>query len=183
MVDSGSTDATVKVAQKYGAKVFLISPDEFNHGTTRNYGAEHAHGDLLVFMVQDAIPATADLFSEMANKLRADRKLAGVSARQIPKSYADIYACWEIWNHYRFLFQSPPPDIGDSDNLCSMVRREIGEKHTYKPTSFAEDLEFGISCVREGYRIGTLRRENRHGCPRASYPGCIKAMKNPASSY
>jgi glycosyltransferase involved in cell wall biosynthesis len=174
VVDSGSSDGTVQAAKDYGAKVFSIPPEEFNHGATRNYAADQTTGDLLVFTVQDAIPGTKDLYYEMAKALLADSKLAGVSVRQVPKSDADIYACWEMWNHYRSLFEGPPPILGDTDeidklpsqqlrrlagldNVCSMVRRHLWEKNHFKSTPFAEDLEFGLSCVRQGYSIGLLR--------------------------
>jgi 2-polyprenyl-3-methyl-5-hydroxy-6-metoxy-1,4-benzoquinol methylase/glycosyltransferase involved in cell wall biosynthesis len=173
IVDSGSSDGTVEAAKNYGAKVFSIPPEEFNHGTTRNYAAEQSTGDLLVFTVQDAVPATQDLFYEMAEALLADSKLAGLSVRQVPKSDADIYACWEMWNHYRFLFEGPPPTLRNPeeidnlssqqlrrlaglDNVCAMVRRQLWERNRFKATPFAEDLEFGLSCVRQGYGIGLL---------------------------
>jgi glycosyltransferase involved in cell wall biosynthesis len=173
VVDSGSSDGTVETAKSYGAKVFSIPPEEFNHGATRNYAADQTTGELLLFTVQDAIPATEDLFYEMAKALLAEPKLAGVSVRQVPKSDADIYACWEMWNHYRFLFGAPPPilrspdeidrlssrqlrRLAGLDNVCSMVRRRLWEKGRFKPTPFGEDLEFGLSCVRQGYSIGLL---------------------------
>jgi 2-polyprenyl-3-methyl-5-hydroxy-6-metoxy-1,4-benzoquinol methylase/GT2 family glycosyltransferase len=156
VVDSGSTDGTVEVAKSYGAKVFSILPEEFNHGTTRNYAADQTTGDLLVFTVQDAIPASEDLFYEMAKALLADPKLAGVSVMQLPKSDADLYACWERWNHNRFHLGSPQEQLlqlAGLDNVCSMVKRGIWEKIRFKPTQYAEDLEFGLSCLREGYKI------------------------------
>jgi len=187
VVDSGSVDGTAEIADSCGATVFSILPEQFNHGATRNYAAEQSTGDFLVFTVQDAIPATEDLFYEMAKALLADPKLAGVSVRQIPKSDADIYACWVMWNHYRFLFDTPPPMLSNPDeidklpahqlrrlagldNVCSMVRRELWEKNRFKPTTFAEDLEFGLSCVRQGYSIGLLsHRGVIHSHTRSSF--------------
>ena len=173
VVDSGSSDGTVEAAKRYGAKVLTILPEEFNHGATRNYAAEQSTGDLVLFTVQDAVPATQDLFYEMAEALLADPKLAGVSVRQVPKSDADIYACWEMWNYYRFLFDAPPPTLKNSeeidklssqelrrlaglDNVCAMVRKHLWERNRFKATPFAEDLEFGLSCVRQGYGIRLL---------------------------
>jgi 2-polyprenyl-3-methyl-5-hydroxy-6-metoxy-1,4-benzoquinol methylase/GT2 family glycosyltransferase/predicted nucleic acid-binding Zn-ribbon protein len=159
VVDSGSSDGTVEAARNYGAKVFSIPSEEFNHGTTRNYAADQTMADLLVFTVQDAVPATDDLFYEMAKALLRDPKLAGVSVRQLPKSNADLYACWEKWNHNRFHLESPQEQIlqlAGLDNVCSMVKRSIWEKIRFKPTQYAEDLQFGLSCLREGYRISWL---------------------------
>jgi rhamnosyltransferase len=173
IVDSGSSDGTVEAAKSYGARVFSIPPEEFNHGMTRNYAADQTTGDLLMFTVQDAIPASDDLFYEMAKTLLANPELAGVSVRQLPKSDADIYACWERWNHNRFYLENsseasvrphkivdlPPGQLlrlAGLDNVCSMVKKDIWEKMRFKPTEYAEDLEFGLSCLREGYKIRWL---------------------------
>jgi SAM-dependent methyltransferase/glycosyltransferase involved in cell wall biosynthesis len=192
VVDSGSTDGTPAIAEEHGAKVFHISPTEFNHGLTRNFGAEQGTGEFILFMVQDAIPATDDLFYEMAKALRADRNLAGVTARQVPKSNADVYACWEMWNHYKAFFEAPRPQLrsladidrlpaqqlrrlAGLDDVCAMVRRQIWEKIRFKPTPFAEDLEFGLSCVKEGYNIELLSdRGVIHSHTRSAFYGMAR---------
>jgi len=159
VVDSGSSDGTVDAAKNYGAKVFQIRPEDFNHGATRNLGADQTTGDLIVFTVQDAIPASEDLFYEMAKALLRDPKLAGVSVRQLPKSDADHYACWERWNHNRFHLEAPPEQLlqlAGLDNVCSMVKRSVWEKIRFPTTQYAEDLEFGLACFRQGYKIAWL---------------------------
>jgi len=57
VVDSGSSDGTVALAEALADEVIEIDPDEFHHGRTRNRGARAATGDVVVFTVQDAIPA------------------------------------------------------------------------------------------------------------------------------
>ena len=192
VVDSGSKDGTVKVAEAYGAKVYCIPPSEFNHGLTRNFGAEQGTGEFILFMVQDAIPATDDLFYEMAKALRADPNLAGVTVRQVPKSNADIYACWEMCNHYKAFFEAPRPKLASLadidrlptqqlrhlaglDDVCAMVKRQVWEKIRFKPTHFAEDLEFGLSCVRQGYHIELLsHRGVIHSHTRSAFYGMAR---------
>jgi len=39
VVDSGSTDGTVPLAESLADEVVQIAPEEFNHGRTRNRGA------------------------------------------------------------------------------------------------------------------------------------------------
>jgi glycosyltransferase involved in cell wall biosynthesis len=159
VVDSGSSDGTPDVARRYGAKVLAIRPEDFNHGTTRNYGADQTTSDLIMFTVQDAIPASEDLFYQMAKALLRDPKLAGVSVRQIPRSDADLYACWERWNHNRFHLEGPQEQLlqlAGLDNVCSMVKRNIWEKVRFPTTDYAEDLEFGLACLRQGYKIAWL---------------------------
>jgi glycosyltransferase involved in cell wall biosynthesis len=175
VVDSGSKDKTVALAKEYGANVYCIPPEQFNHGLTRNYGAEQTSGDLIIFMVQDAIPATDDLFFKMVQGLRSDDRFAGVSVRQVPRSNADIIACWERWNHNNFcmygsLHELPSVSGKDVntltleqlrlltglDNSCSVVRREVWEKIKFDSVDYAEDIQFGLRCLNYGYRIGWL---------------------------
>jgi ubiquinone/menaquinone biosynthesis C-methylase UbiE/GT2 family glycosyltransferase/archaellum component FlaC len=173
VVDSGSTDATVQVAREYSARVIEIQPEEFNHGATRNLAAQNSQGEVILFMTQDAIPASEDLLHELAGTLLADDVLAGVSPRQIPKSNADIYACWEVVNHYRYISQAPrarpghPADLAGIrsdelrrlatlDNVCAMVRRNVWDQVRFRPMGFAEDLQFGVDCLGLGYRTALI---------------------------
>ena len=56
LVDSGSTDATVEIAQKFDAKIVTISPQEFTFGRSLNLGCREAQGDLLVFASAHVYP-------------------------------------------------------------------------------------------------------------------------------
>ena len=55
--DSGSSDETLSVARRYGARMIHISPESFSHGGTRNLLMSEAHGDHVAFLTQDAVPA------------------------------------------------------------------------------------------------------------------------------
>jgi rhamnosyltransferase len=84
VVDSGSLDGSVEVAQRYGARVHEIAPEEFNHGRTRNLGAELAGGDVLAFTSQDAFAADEHWLALLVAPLRSDPEVGGVYGRQLP---------------------------------------------------------------------------------------------------
>ena len=84
VVDSGSDDGSVDLARGSGARVHEIPPTEFHHGRTRNLGARHARGDLLVFTSQDAYAANEDWLATLTAPLRSDDTVAGVYGRQLP---------------------------------------------------------------------------------------------------
>jgi glycosyltransferase involved in cell wall biosynthesis len=88
VVDSGSTDESVSVARKHGARVETIPPSEFGHGRTRNLGVQLARGDVLVFTSQDAYAADAHWLSELVQPLRKGEQRAGVYGRQLPHADA-----------------------------------------------------------------------------------------------
>lgn len=89
-VDSASTDDTVDVLQEFGATVLAIDPAEFDHGLTRNLLAEHARGDVLVFLNGSARPCDRKWLRPLLAALDADPTLAGACSRVLPHSDADL---------------------------------------------------------------------------------------------
>jgi rhamnosyltransferase len=83
VVDSGSADDSLAVARAHQAIVHQIPAHEFSHGASRNLGAGLAHGELLVFISQDAYPVDAQWLSRLTDPLRDDPRLAGVYGRQL----------------------------------------------------------------------------------------------------
>jgi rhamnosyltransferase len=53
-IDSGSTDGSLAILEKYPVRIYNLPPAEFNHGLTRNYGVQLCRGEYVVMTVQDA---------------------------------------------------------------------------------------------------------------------------------
>jgi len=174
VVDSGSTDFTIELAEKYSARVFNIRPDEFNHGLTRNFGATQAGGDYVLFMVQDAIPIGDRWLYEMVRVMENDSGIAATTCRQVPRSDADLFACSNLWNHYRQLgfardvACSAPPGfhklaplerrkLAGLDNVCCLVKRTVFDDLKFKEMSYAEDLDLGLRLLENGYKVSFLQ--------------------------
>ncbi|HEY1577928.1 MAG TPA: glycosyltransferase [Terracidiphilus sp.] len=88
VIDSSSKDGTAEKARRDGFEVLEISPQEFNHGGTRQMGAEYA-GDknILIYLTQDAVPFGTDAF---ANLVRAfeEPEIGAAYGRQLPRERA-----------------------------------------------------------------------------------------------
>lgn len=56
VVDSGSSDDTIKIAQYFGCQLIEIPPQEFSFGRALNIGAAEARGELLVNLSGHAVP-------------------------------------------------------------------------------------------------------------------------------
>ncbi|MFC2154210.1 methyltransferase domain-containing protein [Candidatus Altiarchaeota archaeon] len=174
VIDSGSKDQTIPNAKKYGAKVFKIKSNEFNHGLTRNYGAQKASGEFLIFLVQDAIPIGDYWLYDIVNTFKRDSKIAALTVHQVPRSDANLFACYSMWNHYRTMefdedkiaslskkeFQKlnavDKRKYAGIDDVCSCFRKDVFDKFKFKKIDFAEDLELGIRLIEKGYKIGFL---------------------------
>jgi len=84
VVDSSSTDGSAELAREKGARLHVIPAEEFNHGATRNLGAELAGGEVLVFTSQDAYPEHERWLAELVAPLRENGDVAGSYGRQLP---------------------------------------------------------------------------------------------------
>lgn len=88
VIDSSSPDGTAGLARKDGFDVLEIAASEFNHGGTRQLGAEYAaDANVLIYLTQDAVPHGADAF---ANLVRAfeDAEIGAAYGRQLPREGA-----------------------------------------------------------------------------------------------
>ena len=66
VVDSGSTDNTVEIARKYGAKVYVRKFD--NYASQKNYAAGKATGEWILSLDADEI-IEPELAREMKSKI------------------------------------------------------------------------------------------------------------------
>lgn len=172
VVDSGSSDDTLKIAEHYGARIFSIKPEDFNHGAVRNIGAEKATGDYLVFLSQDVIPIGDLCVHAIIKIIEGDPLIAAATARQIPRSDADLFACWQLWYYYnnvlglsddhissvdKAVFSSLAPDekrrVSQLDNIFSCIRKDIFDRLKFNPIPYAEDLDLGLRIISEGYKM------------------------------
>lgn len=169
VVDSGSTDQTVMIAEFFGAKVIQIPPEDFSHSYARNLGAQEATGEYLLFMTQDAIPTDAYWLYHLMTPL-VEGKVVAASPMEIQQDYGDLKYKIDSWNHNRYLGLAGPdricslPEQPNFDSLrknaqlvdiACMVRKDIFMKYTYAG-DFAEDLRLGLCIIQEGYSIGLL---------------------------
>ena len=59
VVDSGSTDRTVEIAESFGARVLHIASEDFSFGRSLNLGCDAAEGAVLVFISGHCVPCDA----------------------------------------------------------------------------------------------------------------------------
>jgi len=82
VVDSSSSDDTVKVARDHGATVDVIPPGEFSHGGTRQMMVDRYPHEFYVFLTQDALPSDALAVGQLMAPFQ-DERVGAVCGRQI----------------------------------------------------------------------------------------------------
>ena len=170
VIDSGSTDGTLDLVSGRVDRLLRVEPGRFNHGLTRNAGIAECRGDLVILLVQDAVPATTGWLAALIRPFQGDERLAGTFARQIPRPdasavtryYAAGYAASgetprlaAVADRDAFFALSPAERLAlcTFDNVCSCVRRAVWLKHPFAETAIAEDLEWARDVLLAGYRL------------------------------
>lgn len=91
IIDSSSTDGTAESFRNLGAKVEVIPHSQFNHGATRRDAVLLAgDAEYLIFLTQDAVPASSDAFQKVLDALSADAQIGMAYGRQLPRAAAGV---------------------------------------------------------------------------------------------
>ena len=162
VVDSGSTDGSVELAEGRGAKVHRIAPEEFNHGRTRNLSASLASGDILVFTSQDAYAHDPTWLRRLVEPLREDPALAGTYGRQIAHDEAKpperFFLDFLYGPDARVQHARTAKDLSMQTTLFSNVnaaiRREVFDSHRFADDLImSEDQEWSQRVLLAGYSL------------------------------
>jgi rhamnosyltransferase len=168
LMDSGSKDATLRIAERYPVKVISIKPEEFDHGGTRNRGATASGGDYIVFLTQDATPADRMWLVNMLKPFREDPDVAGTFSRHIPRPGCSVPLARQIEEEW--------PQAGGVKRIVKEVRsreelearrafyvyfantsscllRSVWQKIPFRDVEFGEDADWAERVLLSGYKI------------------------------
>ena len=92
IIDSSSTDETANISIKAGWEVKIINSSDFNHGGTRQLGAEILEDcEILCYLTQDVIVDDCSVFNLLIGSF-SDSKVGAVCGRQLPHKDANPLA-------------------------------------------------------------------------------------------
>lgn len=165
VIDSASTDNTLKIIAKYPIRLTKIEPEEFGHGKTRNLGASLAKGKYLVYLTQDAIPANENWLDSLVKNMEPDEEVAGVYSKNIPKSNCDPSEARYIsqaWGNKREIkeikdykvYKRHYKKIVFFSNISSCIRKDVWKKFPFSESLImAEDQDWSKRVLGAGYKI------------------------------
>jgi O-antigen biosynthesis protein len=100
IVDSGSSDRSLEIAEKHGARIHRIPKREFSHGGTRNLAMQLASGDHVAFLTQDATPAHDGWLAAMLDGFEQAEDVALVFGPHDPRPEASHMIKCEMERHF-----------------------------------------------------------------------------------
>jgi len=152
LVDSGSTDGTVAIAQSFGVKVVHIRPEQFTFGKSLNIGIAQAEADIVVFASAHVYPVYPDWLQKLLEPFQ-DEKVALVYGKQsgcATSKFSEIQ-----------VFRQWYPDVSDFDqampfcnNANAAIRKKLWEMHPYdEKLTGLEDLAWAAWAKEQHYKI------------------------------
>ncbi len=168
-VDSGSRDNTLEIIKKYPCRLFQIPASEFGHGKTRNYGAAQGTGTYIVFLTQDALPASDTWLQNFIDAMELDPEIAGGFGIHYPYPGCNLLDVRDLAGHFKgfgetnTIYRLEDKERYEreesyrhflaffSDNN-SCLRRSVWEKHPLRDVNFAEDQFWAREIIELGYK-------------------------------
>lgn len=166
ILDSASVDESKSIALKYGALLFDIPAENFNHGLTRNFGVENAHGNFIFLTVQDAWIANNDMLEKMVKHFE-DSEVESVTGMQaVPHEKNKNPALWfrrkstpiaEKWHFLAGNFEQLEPykqkEICCWDNVNAMYRKTALVAQPFIKANLSEDMVWSKGALEKGWKI------------------------------
>ena len=152
LVDSGSTDSTVEIAENRGARTVRISPDEFTFGRSLNYGIREASSEFIIIASAHVYPVYPDWLAALLHPL-LDRKVALSYGKQRAPATAK-FSEKQIFHQWYPEEGRLHQETAFCNNANAAIRRSLWEKNPYDETlTGLEDLAWAKWARDHGYAI------------------------------
>ncbi len=141
LVDSGSIDSTVSIAQTHGAKVVHIPPADFTFGRSLNKGIQNSTSGLIVIASAHVYPVYPD-WLECLLRPFMDERVALVYGKQRGDALTKFseQQIFRQWYPETDRIYQPSPFC---NNANAAIRRELWEKRPYNETlTGLEDVDW-----------------------------------------
>jgi rhamnosyltransferase len=170
VIDSGSSDDTLRHCREFDVRVLEIDKASFNHGLTRNRAIEATGGEYVALLTQDAVPIGTDWLRHLVTALETTPQAAGAYGRQVPHDDVNPYLRWRLeqWAATaaeRVVQEMPGREAFEAlspleklrvvafDDVNSCLRRSAWERLPFPRADFGEDIAWGCAAIRAGHAI------------------------------
>lgn len=149
LVDSGSTDHTLAIAEKYGCRILHITREQFSFGRSLNMGCEAATGDILVITSGHCVPASTDWLKNLCQPL-LNGSAHYCYGKQLGGSTSQ-FSEHRVFDKYFPSISSVPQKGFYCNNANSSLLKSAWETYRFdEELTGLEDMELAQRLVRDG---------------------------------
>ena len=155
LVDSGSTDKTVSIAEAFGARLVRIPSAEFTFGRSLNFGVQDATREFVVIASAHVYPVYPDWIESLLRPFE-DEKVALTYGKQ--RGYeGSKYSEHQIFHQWYPDASKLDQPTAFCNNANAAIRKSMWEKNKYDETlTGLEDLAWAKWVNEQGYKISYI---------------------------
>jgi glycosyltransferase involved in cell wall biosynthesis len=152
LVDSGSTDATVSIAESFGARIVHIPSDEFTFGRSLNFGVRAARNEFVVIASAHVYPVYPDWLETLLRPFD-DEWVALTYGKQRGPDFAK-FSEQQIFHQWYPDLSKLDQETAFCNNANAAIRKSLWEKNPYDETlTGLEDLAWTKRAKEQGHAI------------------------------
>ena len=152
LVDSGSTDSTIAIAEAHGARVVSIPSAEFTFGRSLNYGIKAAKREFIVIASAHVYPVYPDWLETLLRPFQ-DESIALTYGKQRGPEFSK-YSEQQIFHQWYPNMSKPKQETAFCNNANAATRKSLWEKNNYDETlTGLEDLAWAKWAREQGHAI------------------------------
>lgn len=153
VIDSGSTDGTLEIAERHGCVITHITREQFSFGRSLNMGCDVARGDILILISGHCVPTDEHWLRNLCQPI-ADGRVDYSYGRQVGGPESRFSEC-RIFGKY-FPGESRIPQEGYfCNNANSAISRAAWARYRFdEQVTGLEDMELAKRLHHDGGRIG-----------------------------
>lgn len=154
VVDSGSTDGTLDIAERYGCRIVHILKKDFTFGRSLNVGCEAARGKYLVFISGHCVPYTNDWLYNLVKPLE-DGICHSTYGRQIGREGYTKFSENLLLEKYFPKHSSLPQEGFFCNNANGAILKSVWQDIPYdEDLTGLEDMDMAKKMVAKNMKIG-----------------------------
>ncbi|MEM7708755.1 MAG: MBL fold metallo-hydrolase [Pseudomonadota bacterium] len=152
IVDSGSTDQTVKIAEQHGCVMRHITREQFSFGRSLNVGCEAAQGDMLVVTSGHCVPVDEHWLQNLCEPL-----IEGRAQYTYGRQYSGPTSQYSEGKIFAKYYPDSPARVQNRifcNNANSAILQSAWEKYGFnEELTGLEDMELAQRLVADGGRV------------------------------
>jgi glycosyltransferase involved in cell wall biosynthesis len=153
LVDSGSSDQTVEIAERYDCRITHITKQEFSFGRSLNLGCDFAKGEILIFISGHCVPVD-ELWLEKLCRPIIDGQVAYTYGRQIGDDDSN-FSERRIFAKYFPKTSTIPQEGFFCNNANSAICKKAWAKFKFdEKLTGLEDMALAKELVAANHKIG-----------------------------
>ena len=152
LVDSGSRDGTVRIAESFDARIVRIPSAEFTFGRSLNLGMQAARGEFIVIASAHVYPVYPDWLESLLRPFEDDKIALTYGKQRGPETAK--FSEQQIYHQWYPDVGKPRQETAFCNNANAAIRKSLWEMNPYDETlTGLEDLAWAKWAKEQGYAI------------------------------